>query len=52
MAKSYLTLGAHNMCEQWIKEGKNAIDWTRLSCAKYKISVSSTFAGAQGYGER
>ena len=22
-------------CEQWIKEGKNALTWTRLSCAKY-----------------
>ena len=22
-------------CEQWIKEGKKALTWTRLSCAKY-----------------
>jgi len=22
-------------CEQWIKEGKHALTWTRLSCAKY-----------------
>ena len=22
--------------EQWIKEGKNAIDWTRLSCRKFR----------------
>ena len=22
-------------CEQWIKEGKNALTWTRLSCTKY-----------------
>jgi hypothetical protein len=22
-------------CEQWIREGKNALTWTRLSCAKY-----------------
>ena len=42
MAKPYITLGAHNMCEQWIKEGKNAIKGTRLCCANYKISVSST----------
>ena len=22
--------------EQWIKEGKNAIKWTRLSCRKFR----------------
>jgi hypothetical protein len=48
MAKSYLSLGARNMCEQWVKVGKNAINWMRLSCAKYKTSVLSTFTGAQG----
>ena len=24
--------------EQWIKEGKNAIIWTRLSCRKFRIN--------------
>ena len=23
-------------CEQWIKEGKNAVQWTKLSCRKFK----------------
>jgi hypothetical protein len=22
--------------EQWIKEGKNAVKWTRLSCCKFR----------------
>ena len=22
--------------EQWIKEGKNALNWTRLSCRRFK----------------
>jgi hypothetical protein len=22
----------HGTCEQWIKDGKDAITWTRLSC--------------------
>jgi hypothetical protein len=22
-------------CEQWIKEGKNALTWTRLSCTRF-----------------
>ena len=22
-------------CEQWIKEGKNALTWTRLSCSRF-----------------
>ena len=23
-------------CEQWIKEGKHALEWTRLSCHQFK----------------
>ncbi len=26
-------------CEQWIKEGKNAIKWTRLSCCSFAASA-------------
>jgi hypothetical protein len=26
-------------CEQWIKEGKNAIKWTRLSCRTFAANV-------------
>ena len=26
-------------CEQWIKEGKNAINWTRLSCRSFTANA-------------
>ena len=26
-------------CEQWIKEGKNAIKWTRLSCCSFAANA-------------
>jgi hypothetical protein len=26
-------------CEQWIKEGKGAIKWTRLSCRTFAANV-------------
>jgi len=26
-------------CEQWIKEGKYALDWMRLSCHEFKANV-------------
>jgi hypothetical protein len=29
-------LEALRAAEQWIKEGKNAIKWTRLSCRKFR----------------
>jgi hypothetical protein len=28
-------------CEQWIREGKGAIKWTRLSCRSFAANVSS-----------
>jgi hypothetical protein len=28
--------GGRSTAEQWIKEGKNAIKWTRLSCRKFR----------------
>jgi hypothetical protein len=27
------------MCEQWIKEGKGAIKWTRLSCRTFAANA-------------
>ncbi len=33
MTKFYQGRGT---AEQWIKEGKNAINWTRLSCRKFR----------------
>lgn len=29
----------HGACEQWIKEGKNAIMWTRLSCCAFAANA-------------
>ena len=29
-------------CEQWIKEGKGAIKWTRLSCRTFAANATST----------
>jgi hypothetical protein len=30
---------AHGTCEQWIKEGKGAIRWTRLSCRSFAANA-------------
>lgn len=27
------------MCEQWIKEGKGAIKWTRISCSSFNANA-------------
>jgi len=32
-------------CEQWIKEGKDAIKWTRLSCHSFAANLSCQNAG-------
>ena len=29
----------HGTCEQWIKEGKGAINWTRLSCRSFAANA-------------
>jgi hypothetical protein len=37
-----LHLGGHygRFIEQWIKEGKNAVKWTKLSCRRFKDNAS------------
>jgi hypothetical protein len=32
-------LTTRGTCEQWIKEGKNAIKWTRLSCCSFAANA-------------
>jgi Transposase DDE domain group 1 len=36
-------------CEQWIKEGKNAIKWTRLSCCLFAANAVRLQLHAQAY---
>jgi hypothetical protein len=33
------TTSAEKTCEQWIKEGKGAIKWTRLSCRSFAANA-------------
>jgi hypothetical protein len=37
-----LHLGGHygRFIEQWIKEGKNAVKWTKLSCRRFKDNAA------------
>ena len=37
-----LHLGGHYgwQIEQWIKEGKNAVKWTKLSCRRFKDNAA------------
>ncbi|CAN0291566.1 unnamed protein product [Phaeothamnion confervicola] len=37
------------MCEQWIKEGKNAVKWTRLSCCSFAANVAHLQLHALAY---
>jgi hypothetical protein len=36
MAKSIRFYNRHGTAEQWIKEGKNAVKWTNLSCRRFQ----------------
>ena len=38
--------------EQWIKEGKNAIKWTRLSCRKFRHNAVRLQRVWVWYGKR
>jgi Transposase DDE domain group 1 len=35
--------------EQWIKEGKNAVKWTRLSCRRFKDNAARLQSFALAY---
>jgi hypothetical protein len=35
--------------KQWIKEGKNAVKWTRLSCRRFKVNQARLQLFALGY---
>ena len=37
--------------EQWIKEGKNAINWTRLSCCIAPGSLDTSLSHAAGLSD-
>ncbi len=39
----------HGTAEQWIKEGKEATQWTRLSCHRYRANEIPVVLGVIAY---
>src|SRR5262249_58399027 len=46
-----LHLGGHYgwQIEQWVKEGKNAVQWTKLSCRRFKDNAARLHLFALAY---
>ncbi|TMH75761.1 MAG: hypothetical protein E6H51_07815, partial [Betaproteobacteria bacterium] len=42
-------LAAHGTAEQWIKEGKTATHWTRLSCHRFRANEVRLLLGVIAY---